>query len=217
MPSLGFFRSIGVFAVEDFLSRRQCASLRAEMEQSRFEKATVVANGEEGILDEESRRALNAEICRETQRSVREQLRAIRPILEEHFGVSLSRKCQGPNFLTYHPGGFYRPHRDASEGSPDFIMARRVSVVVFLNGQSEQSASDTFGGGGLTFYGLMDGPEWSKCAFTLDPKPGLLVAFRSDTLHEAQPVIFGKRYAIVTWFTQGEEPRVEARGSEATA
>ena len=41
--------------------------------------------------------------------------------------------------------------------------------------------------------------------FTLDPTPGMLVAFRSDILHEAQPVSFGKRYAIVTWFTLGDD------------
>ena len=216
MRSANFFRSLGLFVAQDFVNTDSRSRLRSEMDASAFEKATVIKDGEEGILDEESRKVLSVQVTEGTWRSVREHLRAIRPSLEEHFRIPLSRKCHGPDFLIYHPGGFYRPHRDASEGSPDHIRARRVSVVVFLNPQSQEPAPETFGGGGLTFYGLMDGPEWSKCAFTLDPSPGLLVAFRSDTLHEAQPVSFGKRYVIVTWFTQGED-RPEASPTESEA
>jgi len=187
------------------------------MDASAFQKATVIKDAREGVLDEESRKVLSVRVTEGTWRSVRERLRGLKPSLEEHFRVSLSKKCHGPDFLIYHPGGFYRPHRDCSEGSPDHIRARRVSVVMSLNAQSHEPAPDTFGGGGLTFYGLMDGPEWSKCAFTLDPSPGLLVAFRSDILHEAQPVSFGKRYMVVTWFTQGEDlPEVQAAEREAS-
>ena len=186
------------------------------MDASASEKATVIKDGQEGFLDEESRKVLSIRVSEGTWRSVRARLREIRPDLETHFRISLSRKCHGPDFLIYRPGGFYRPHCDASEGSPDHIKARRVSVIVFLNGQSQEPDPDTFGGGGLTFYGLMDGPEWSKCAFTLNPALGLLVAFRSDILHEAQPVSFGKRYVIATWFTQ-QEDLLEAPAPESEA
>ena len=217
MRSANFFRGLGLFVAEDFVSMDFCSSLRAEMDASAFEKATVVKDAQEGVLDEDSRQVISVSVAEGTWRPVRERLRGIKPSLEEHFRVSLSKKCHGPDFLIYHPGGFYRPHRDASEGAPDHIRKRRVSVIVFLNAQSQETAPHTFGGGGLTFYGLMDGPEWSKCAFTLDPAPGLLVAFRSDVLHEAQPVSFGKRYAIVTWFTQGEDgPEALPAESEAS-
>jgi len=216
MRSANFFRALGVFVAADFLSAECSSSLRSEMDASSFEKATVIKDGQERFLDEESRKVLSVRVTEGTRRSFRERLRAIRPSLEEHFDISLSRKCHGPDFLIYHPGGFYRPHRDGSEGSPEHIRRRRVSVVVFLNGQSQEPDLDTFGGGGLTFYGLMDGLEWSRCAFTLDPAPGLLVAFRSDALHEAQPVSFGKRYVVVTWFTQQEDP-LEAPAPESEA
>jgi SM-20-related protein len=210
MSSPDFFRGLCLFVVEDFVSSDYCLNLRLEMEGSAAEKATVVGDGVGEILKEEVRKVLSVCIAKETFQSTQEQLRAIKPRLEKHFRVPLSRKCHGPDFLIYHSGSFYRPHRDADEGSPEKIRSRRVSVVVFLNGQSQEHTPDTFGGGGLTFYGLMEGPEWSKCAFTLDPTPGMLVAFRSNTLHEAQPVSFGKRYAIVTWFTQAEERREES-------
>jgi SM-20-related protein len=216
MRSANFFRALGVFVAENFLTSELCSDLRSEMDVSAFEKATVIKDGQEGILDEDSRRVLAIRVSDQTRQSVRERLRAIKPSLEEHFGLSLSRKCHGPDFLIYHPGGFYRPHRDSSEASPDYIRARRVSAVVFLNAQSQEPMADSFGGGGLTFYALMDGPEWSRCAFTLDPAPGLLVAFRSDVLHEAEPVSFGKRYVIATWFTQ-EEDRPQAPASESEA
>jgi SM-20-related protein len=32
-------------------------------------------------------------------------------------------------------------------------------------------------------------------------EPGLLVAFRSDVLHEVEAVTHGERYSIVSWFS----------------
>jgi len=217
MCSANLLRALGVFVAEDFLSADFCLSLRSEINVSAFEKATVIKGGQAAILDEESRKVLNLRVSEGTCWSVRERLRAIKVSLEKHFRISLGRKCHGPDFLIYPPGGFYRRHRDASEEAPDHIRRRRVSVVVFLNAQAQEPSPETFGGGGLTFYGLMDGPEWSRCAFTLDPTPGLLVAFRSDTMHEAQPVSFGKRYVIATWFTDEEDhPEMTVAKSEAS-
>ncbi len=53
----------------------------------------------------------------------------------------------------------------------------------------------------MTFYGLMEGAEWEKCAFSLEANSGLLIAFRSDVLHEVKPVTFGERLTVVSWFT----------------
>ena len=52
--------------------------------------------------------------------------------------------------------------------------------------------SDDFEGGAVAF---------TKLGYTVQPKAGMLVAFPSDEryLHEAQPVISGTRYAIVSW------------------
>ena len=206
MPSADFFRSLGLFVAEDFLSADSCLALRSEMDASASKKATIYRGVQEGILDESSRRALAARVSEATWRLVGDQLRAIKPRFEEHFGVSLSPNFHGPVFLIYPPGGFYRPHRDASEESRNESSGRLVSVVIFLNAQTREPAAHTFGDGGLTFYGLMDGPAWSKCAFTVSPARGVLVAFRSDVLHEAQAVSFGKKYAVVSWFTRKEEP-----------
>lgn len=52
----------------------------------------------------------------------------------------------------------------------------------------------------LKFYGLLDGPEWSRCGFALKPVPGMVVAFPTWVPHEVEPVTFGNRFTIVTWF-----------------
>jgi predicted 2-oxoglutarate/Fe(II)-dependent dioxygenase YbiX len=70
-----------------------------------------------------------------------------------------------------------------------------------VNGQSKQPAQDVYGGGSLVFYGLLDGSQWEKVGFPLEGEPGLLIAFRSDLLHEVQQVTFGHRYTVVSWFT----------------
>ena len=209
MPSGAFFRSLGLFVREDFLSPEICMRLCREMAHSTSEAGTLVREGVQGFLDENTRKVLCANIANDTWLSVREQLRSLNPSLEQHFKIALDRKCHGPDFLIYREGGFYFPHRDAGSDSPAGISERRVSAVVFLNRRSEEPTLNTFGGGALTFHGLMDEPGWEKCAFDLEPTPGLLVAFRSDTLHEVQQVTFGERYTIVTWFKRVPGPAAD--------
>ena len=201
MPGSAFFRNLGLFVIDDFLRPEACTQLCSEMVRSTSDAGTVVRPGEARHLDVSARKVLCANIPKDSWFPVREQLRSIRPSLEQHFNVALHQKCHGPDFLIYKEGGFYVPHRDASFEAPEGISERRVSVVVFLNGRSQEPTLNAFGGGALTFHGLMDEPGWEKCAFDLEPAPGLLVAFRSDTLHEVQPVTFGERYTTATWFT----------------
>ena len=58
----------------------------------------------------------------------------------------------------------------------------------------------TIAGGSLTFYGLMKAPGMEKAGMPLAPEAGLLVAFRSDIMHEVNPVTRGERYTLVSWF-----------------
>jgi len=88
-----------------------------------------------------------------------------------------------------------------------------VSLVIFLNRESQEPADDAYGQGYLTFYGLLDGPHWKKCAFPLKAEPGLLIAFPSDKWHEVTPVSHGRRFTVVTWFYGPESPPV-AEGAD---
>ena len=201
MPSPNFFRTLGLFVRDDFLDPATCSTIQNEMCMAEQEKALVSRkNSQEGVLDEESRKVLSVNVQRATAEMISDKIWSLKTQLEEHFHVHITNG-QGPNFLRYGEGAFYRPHRDKSSEACEDILPRQVSVVVFLNGYSKEPAENYFGGGLLTFYGLLDGPEWEKCAFPLEPEPGLLVAFRSDTLHEVQPVTFGQRFTIVSWLT----------------
>src|SRR5579862_1657233 len=182
MPSGGFFRRLGLFVIDDFLSLEDCKRLCSEMSDATSEAGTIVREGASGLLDENTRRVRSAKVPKDTWLSVREQLSSIEPLLEQHFKIALDREFHGPDFLIYREGGFYTPHRDTSSNSPDCVSERRVSAVIFLNGSSEEPKPGSFGGVALTFHGLIEEPGWQKCAFDLDPNAGLLIAFRSDIL-----------------------------------
>jgi SM-20-related protein len=201
MFTIDFFRRRGIFLTEDFLSANLCESVRTEMDSADGSKATI---GKEGKVNEESRRTLDIAVSAETRRLITERLLDLRPALEAHFHLPLSDQLQGPSFLMYDRGGFYGPHRDCTDDSPGMIRDRRVSLVLFLNGPSIAATTDSFGDGGLIFYGLISGADsiWSKSGFPLEPRPGLLVAFRSDLLHEVKPVSYGRRYSIAGWFAK---------------
>ncbi len=75
-------------------------------------------------------------------------------------------------------------------------------MVVFLNEPGETLDPPGYGGGLLTFAGLLDDPKLRTVGVPLVAETGLLVAFRSDMLHAVTPVTHGERYTIVTWFYQ---------------
>ena len=80
------------------------------------------------------------------------------------------------------------------------MQQRQVSVVLFLNSESEIPNPDAYAGGSLTLYGLLQEPLWEKYGFSLKGETGLLVAFRSDVFHEVIPVTEGERFTVVSWF-----------------
>jgi predicted 2-oxoglutarate/Fe(II)-dependent dioxygenase YbiX len=72
---------------------------------------------------------------------------------------------------------------------------RKVSAVIFLNGQSETPGPGTYGGGSLLFH-----PRGASEPFRLTAEGGSLVAFRAETTHEVEPVIHGERFTIASWY-----------------
>jgi len=204
-----------LYLVNDFFDRGLCRDLRSEISAASSGAGLVNRDGD-GVLDESSRRVRCADVSKATARLVRQRLLDLKPRLEEHFKIPLGGD-EFPDFLCYGEGAFYRPHRDASTDAPEEIRRRRVSAVVFLNSAVDGTAHG-FGGGELTFYGLMDGRGWERCAFTLEPETGLLVAFRSDAMHEVQPVTSGQRFTVVFWFLEkGAETGATKRPEELTS
>jgi len=199
MPSSSFFHNLGLFVREGFFDPSACAQIQSQMYNAESEKGSIVLpDGREDVVDEEVRKVLSIKAEASMKSMVWDAIWNLKPSLEDHFHVHL-RGCEPPAFLRYGKGAFYRPHKDGHPDSPPSTKNRRVSVVIFLNRRSGEPSQDAYGGGALTFYGLLEGPTWEMCPLSLEADPGLLIAFRSDTLHEVRPVTFGQRYTIVSW------------------
>jgi SM-20-related protein len=202
MPGADFFARFGLFVAKDFFDAEQCAELLAEVRSATDTPATVGIGSDTYAVDESTRRSKWANVSAETVSSVKARLLTLKPAMERHFDVALT-DCQKPQFLVYREGDFFGAHPDRRPGSDDaaeFEKERRVSAVVFLNSESEAPGTDVYGGGSLTFYGLIGDSRMEGYGIPLQGESGLLVAFRPELVHEVTPVVHGERYTIVTWF-----------------
>jgi predicted 2-oxoglutarate/Fe(II)-dependent dioxygenase YbiX len=221
MPRSEFFAKLGLFVRDDFLSPSVCARFRSEMlaAASRKGKVFVKRRGVAGV-DESIRRVLCSEVSKSSELLIGSQLAKLKPALEKHFQTPLSG-CEGPYFLRYGPGDFFKPHRDVSSASPPEVAKRRVSVIVFLNAAAMDSPTgDGYVGGALTFYGLIPDAPWESCGFPLEGSPGLLVAFPPRVRHEVCPVTSGQRFTITAWLTgvapaESSAPERHSRGMKS--
>ncbi len=198
MPTAEFFTRLGLFVRKNFLEQELCTRCCREIDEAAQNKATIVRTNETEVLDETFRKVKWADVPATTVSLVEARLLALMPTLEQHFNVTLTG-CEPLDFLTYQEGDFFQVHIDGGDDAHHNHRDRKVSVVIFLNGQAQQPADHTYCGGSLTFYGLIDDPRWLTYGFPLNCEPGLLIAFRSDVLHQVLPVTYGKRYSIVSW------------------
>src|SRR4030095_4643734 len=129
-----------IFIVPDFRDRQWCDRIRAAMERGERTPAEVHANG--FVVDREVRRTLEVDVDSTTVKEVERSIVSVCERVAQFFGIPLSDD-EGPGFLRYVAGGFYRRHCDLLPDS-DEEFPRRVSVVMFLT-----SAGDQCEGGSL--------------------------------------------------------------------
>jgi predicted 2-oxoglutarate/Fe(II)-dependent dioxygenase YbiX len=194
VPEAAFFTRFGIFADHEFLDAATCARVVAEMRQRGGRQATVSLSGEH--VDEDYRRTTLVDISDETRALVEDRIRAALPAIARHFDEQLG-DIERAQFLLYREGDHFRRHTDSHRDrqSPE-VTPRRISAVVFLNAEGPADRPDSYGGGQLTFYGLMG----DRLGLPLAGRPGLLVAFRSDLVHAVTPVTHGERCTVVSWF-----------------
>ena len=151
-------------------------------------------------LDLNARRATSIEIDATTLDAVEATLDVRRNAIAARCRLSLASR-EGPGFLRYGPGGFYRRHRDRVVDAAWPGAARRlVSLIVFLNSSCSRPAPGEFSGGELIIFPeLFDSPATSE-AVTVVPRQGALVAFDALMSHEVRPVFGGMRDVIVDWY-----------------
>lgn len=176
----------GLFLNRNFLDAEACANLLVEVNSSPTTQAPVYIEGTEGNIHENVRKTTSLHPSDNTFSQMWNRLFQQKPLLENHFGQSLT-DCEQPQFLRYEKGDFFVRHQDGNTHQLDFdhLRIRRISIVVFLNNR--------FSGGALKFS---DGPK----TFDLLGETGLLVAFRADVFHEVCPVTSGERFTMISWF-----------------
>jgi SM-20-related protein len=203
MASPDLLARLGVFVGEDFLDASMCQSVLLEMRSATGEQAEVYTAENPDQLEEgvrlRQRQAKRVKPAGSARRLLEERLDQLRPRLEEKFGVSLGG-FEPPTFLVYGPGDFHQAHHDAEPDAAEEIARRKVSVVVFLNDQSDEPVEGSYGGGSLVFGGLVPGFGDETRGIPVVLSAGSIVGFRSDVLHEVKPVTHGERFTIVSWF-----------------
>ena len=202
MSNVTILGHLGFFVQRRFLSAEVCRRIRGEMGAAARVPAMVRPLGETGgVVDPMTRRTGIAGVSASTRTIVEGQLGTTQPVLEQHFLVRLAG-WQRPEFYIYEEGDFFTAHRDsdADPAAPDRIKTRQVSVSVFLNDVRGGRDGESYHGGEMVFYGRRGDGRGGGFAIPLGSDEGMLVAFRSDWIHEIKPVTSGRRYSIVTWF-----------------
>lgn len=200
MMNYDLFARFGVLVVQDFFDSHLCTELRTQASQSASMQATVWGKGARTV-QANARQTKRASVSSALESVVKEKLLLLKPRVEEHFKLALSG-CETPQFLIYGTGDFFQLHRDEDprRDSHSRDQDRLVSLIIFLNSESKAPNPESYCGGALALYGLMEDPKHQAIGFPLSGETGLLIAFRSDVFHEVKAVTHGQRHTIVSWY-----------------
>ncbi len=188
-----------LYKVRNFFDAQMCRSLLDELRDCPTVPSKVYGQGESGSVNESMRKSDLLMPSRATVELIAEKLSHCLEKVGEHFGLSLSN-YEEPQFLRYHVGGFFVAHQD---GNTEMVRSereqrRKVSVVIFVNSQTETPETNSYCGGSLVFSDWH--PSRNHGELPVSGEAGMLITFRSETTHEVIPVTHGERYSIVSWF-----------------
>ncbi len=202
MPFPDFFKQFGIHSIYEFLSTQFREQLRSEIQNATAATGTIWnPNAGQHIEENVKKRKEMVGMPSESDLFIRGKLIQLMPQIAEEFGVELE-DVQPLKFTRYDTGDYYRYHTDNSHNpdAPAGINDRKVSIIIFVNQEGEDLEEGDYCGGNLTFYGLLDDPQWRGIGLPLESEAGLLIAFRPNILHEVTPVTEGCRLTITTWF-----------------
>jgi predicted 2-oxoglutarate/Fe(II)-dependent dioxygenase YbiX len=181
-----------VFRIRELWSAQVCFEIRAAMDRGSSAPAEIFADGFR--LADDVRRSFDVEVDAATVEVVQQSIDALRPRISAHFGVELVAS-EGPGFVRYPTGGYFRVHRDVTPAlAADY--PRRIALVIFLTTATRDPRADECAGGVLRVYHDRPG----AAGVDISPVAGSAVAFPATMLHEVLPVTAGTRDAIVDWF-----------------
>jgi predicted 2-oxoglutarate/Fe(II)-dependent dioxygenase YbiX len=171
--------------------------------QTSSRKASTVLYGERPLVNERTRKAKNVTVTLPAHKAITSRLHSIAPQIAENFGCTLTG-LQELQFLAYDKGDFFVFHRDRTNGpaEPTRVSARKVSIVIFLNAESDHPVPGSYSGGALQFYApdLVAEPMYEQAKVAFTGTTGALIAFNPFVRHQVQPVTHGQRFTVITWF-----------------
>lgn len=178
------WRDAGILAVP-LLSAKRCQAILAKMDKvDDWEPAKVSADEPGGSVTGELRTDVRqAEVSQFAgQMPILVDFRSriektLMPAIRAAFGA-VTLEPHEFSMVRYQAGGHYLPHVD-NGGELAF---RVFSVVCYLN--------DDFDGGGTDFPNL---------GMTVTPRAGMAIAFPSEYLHAALPVVAGTKQVLICW------------------
>ena len=188
-----------LYQVKDFLDAETCSEIVAELRRSPEMPATTYGRSESAVVDVRTRKVARISPSQVTIARVSKLLWERRDEVGAHSGLLLGN-IETPQFLRYQVGDFFVAHQDGNTGMLrlDREKSRKISVIIFLNRQSETPELGTYDGGSLVFSEWRPGRERGE--LRLAGETGRLVAFPSDLTHEVEAVTRGERYSIVSWY-----------------
>jgi SM-20-related protein len=191
--------AFNLFVVDGFLSAQRCEEIIHSLAVAQATAAPVYGTGDSGSIDERVRKVTQISPSPDISSLIAHGLTELMEVVARHFDLPLSR-YEEPQFLRYRPGDFFVAHQDGNTGMlrSEREQFRKVSLVIFLNRQSEHPESGSYCGGSLLFSDWH--PARRPQQYALRGKAGMLVAFPSETTHEVVPVTHGERYSIVSWY-----------------
>src|SRR5437870_10307306 len=113
MPDADFFARLGLFLRREFLDRKFCEELCAEIKAAQGGSETTWGGSERGLVFDETvqRRKVTRLETSACGARVRQNLTELVTRLQEHFQVTLGGS-EKPAFLLHPAGDSYAPHSD---------------------------------------------------------------------------------------------------------
>ena len=187
-----------VYCVRTFLNSADCSRLAGEIDAGPLCAAPLREPGCGDVVASYRRRAEYLVKPSDAQALVARRLAAMTADLAAYFDVGLSG-AQPPQFLRYARGGYLRPHQDRSDDPRHAadIRGRRITAVLFLNGQTPLPSDGGYCGGDLRLFRVDDHPD---PVLGIAGEAGMLVAFLSEVVHEVRPVTWGVRRSVAAWY-----------------
>lgn len=201
MPKIEFFSPFGIYFERDVLNNGLRQLIMDEVRAAKtFTTGQVIGKQGEGLDHEDWRKVRVTALSVPLQQEIDAKLSALQPRLESHFGQSL-KGHERFQCLVYQPGDFYRYHQDVlpKESMEHSAKGRKVSLVLFVNGEGENTEQE-YRGGALMFYGLVQGKSGKNFGIPVQPETSMAVVFPSETFHEVALVLEGQRITIVTFY-----------------